>query len=159
MIRYATIEDLDAITKVETVCFPAKEAASREVFQKRLSVFPNRFWLLIEDGKIVSIINGMVTDSPKLVDEMFADVSLHKEEGDWQMIFGVETLPEYQGRGCAKCLMEHVIEEVRAQGKKGLVLTCKERLISYYEQFGFVNEGRSDSEHGGAVWYDLRLTF
>ena len=39
------------------------------------------------------------------------------------------------------------------------MLTCKERLLSFYRQFGYRNEGVSGSEHGGAVWYEMRLTF
>ena len=37
--------------------------------------------------------------------------------------------------------------------------TCKEHLIPYYEKFGYRNCGVSESVHGGAVWYDMRLTF
>ena len=166
----ATINDLDEITAVEAVCFPAAEAAGREAFQSRLEIFSNHFWLLEEEvnvgendaegsGRIVSIINGMATDIPVLVDEMFADASMHKEDGEWQMIFGVETLPEYRRQGCAKMLMEQVIADTRLAGRKGLMLTCKEALIPFYEQFGYINEGISMSKHGGAVWYDMRLTF
>jgi hypothetical protein len=32
-------------------------------------------------------------------------------------------------------------------------------MISFYERFGFVNEGLSESEHGGAPWYQMRLVF
>lgn len=55
--------------------------------------------------------------------------------------------------------MKHVISEVHSQGKKGLVLTCKENLVAYYAKLGLVNEGESKSTHGGAVWFDMRLTF
>ena len=63
------------------------------------------------------------------------------------------------GRGAAPLLMRAFIEKARAEGRRGLILTCKERLIHYYEQFGFVNMGVSASEHGGAVWYDMTLEF
>ncbi|MDO5520947.1 MAG: GNAT family N-acetyltransferase, partial [bacterium] len=43
--------------------------------------------------------------------------------------------------------------------RKGLVLTCKERLVHYYATFGFVDQGISDSEHGGVVWHEMRITF
>ena len=46
-----------------------------------------------------------------------------------------------------------------SQGRKGLVLTCKEKLLHYYAKFGFVNEGVSASTHGGVVWYQMRLRF
>ena len=40
-----------------------------------------------------------------------------------------------------------------------MILTCKDRLIPYYEKFGYRNLGVSASVHGGAVWYDMILEF
>lgn len=51
------------------------------------------------------------------------------------------------------------IEQARKEGRKGLVLTCKKRLIHYYARFGFVDEGVSGSTHGNVVWHQMRLTF
>lgn len=158
-IRNATMEDLEILTAIEAACFPPAEAATRESFAKRLAVYPNHFWLLEEDGQVVSFVNGMVTDEPLLRDEMFEDAALHNEDGAWQMIFGVNTLPEYRRRGLAGVLLERAAADARAQGRKGCVLTCKDRLIHYYEKFGYRNEGVSQSVHGGVVWYDMRLTF
>ena len=56
-------------------------------------------------------------------------------------------------------VLERVIADAKAQGRKGCVLTCKDKLVHYYERFGFVNEGVSQSTHGGVVWHDMRLTF
>ena len=158
-IRKATMDDLGAIAELEAVCFPPAEVATRESFEKRLQVFANCYWLLFEGEKLIGMINGMMTDIPKLSDEMFEDATMHDPNGAWLMIFGVATSPEYQKRGYASMLMKRVIEDARKQGKKGLVLTCKEHLIHFYEGFGFVNEGVSASVHGGAVWYDMRLMF
>ena len=159
-IRTAVMADLAAVTAVEAACFPAAEAATEREFARRLAVYPNHFWLLEEDdGTLVSFINGMVTDEPILRDEMYENAALHREDGAWQMIFGVNTLPRYRRKGCAARVMERVIADARAQGRKGCVLTCKGRLIHYYETFGFQNEGVSSSTHGGVVWYDMRLIF
>lgn len=156
-IRYATLEDLEAIAEMEAVCFPAVEAASKEAFAKRLEVFPNHFWLLEKGGILVGMINGLVTDVPMLRDEMFANAKMHNENGDWQMVFGVETLPEYRKQGCATMLMNRLIKDVEEQGRKGIFLTCKQEMIPFYKKFGYINEGKSMSKHGGAVWYDMRL--
>lgn len=159
-IRTAVMADLAAVTAVEAACFPAAEAATEREFARRLAVYPNHFWLLEEDdGTLVSFINGMVTDEPILRDEMYENAALHREDGAWQMIFGVNTLSRYRRQGCAARVMERVIADARAQGRKGCVLTCKDRLIHYYETFGFQNEGVSSSTHGGVVWYDMRLIF
>ena len=159
-IRTASMADLAAVAAVEGACFPAAEAATEKDFAARLAVYPNHFWLLEEDdGTLVSFVNGLVTDEPLLRDEMYADASLHNEHGVWQMVFGVNTLPQYRRRGLAGQVLERVIADARAQGRKGCVLTCKDQLIRYYETFGFRNEGVSASTHGGVVWYDMRLTF
>ena len=159
-IRTAVMEDLAAVTAVEAACFPAAEAATEADFAKRLAVYPNHFWLMEDNnGSLVSFVNGLVTDEPHLRDEMYADAGLHNENGAWQMIFGVNTLPAYRRQGLAEQVLRQVIEDAKAQGRKGCVLTCKDKLIHYYEKFGFRNEGVSESVHGGVVWYDMRLTF
>ena len=158
-IRTATRADLDAVTAVEAACFPAAEAATREEFAARLRVYPNHFWLLEEDGNLLAFINGMVTNEPTIRDVMYADASLHEEQGAWQAVFGVNTLPVYRRRGYAARIMERVLADAQAQGRKGCILTCKERLIHYYEKFGYYNSGISKSVHGGVVWYDMQLEF
>lgn len=158
-IRTATPADLKAITALEAACFPAAEAATEADFAARLAVYPDHFWLLEEDGNLISFIDGLVTDEPVLRDEMYENAALHDEKGAWQMIFGVNTLPAYRKRGCAGQVMERVIADARAQGRRGCVLTCKAALVHYYEKFGYISEGRSASTHGGAKWYDMRLTF
>ena len=158
-IRNATMADLAAVTYLEAICFPAAEAASEESFAQRLTCYPNHFWLLMDGDTVVSFVNGLVTDELCLRDEMYENAGLHNENGAWQMIFGVDTHPDYRRRGCAGKLLKHVIAEAKAQGRKGLVLTCKERLVPYYSKFGFVSEGVSQSTHGDVVWYQMRLTF
>ena len=160
LIRTGTIDDLDAVTAVEAECFPPEEAAPREQFAERLNSYGNHFWLMFDDEKLVSFVDGFVTDEEDLTDEMFADASLHNEDGAWQMIFGVATIPEVQKKGYAGQLLNRAIHDAKAQGRKGLVLTCKDRLVHYYAKFGFINEGRTDkSNHGGAEWNQMRLTF
>lgn len=158
-IRHAHTADLDALDALEQLCFPPEEAATRASFSRRLAVFPKHFWLAEENGQILACVNGCVSDSPLLQDEMFEDATLHNEQGAWQMLFGVETRPDMQGRGLASALMRRMIEDAKAQGRKGVVLTCKEALLDFYRRFGFENEGISASQHGGAVWYDMRLRF
>lgn len=158
-IRTAAMADLQAISALEAECFPAAEAASRESIRARLAAYPEHFWLLLDGKKLVGFVNGMVTDEPDLRDEMYDDASLHDENGAWQMIFGVDTAPAYRRRGCAGRLLAHVIAEAKHQGRKGLVLTCKDALVHYYTKFGFVSEGVSQSTHGNVLWYQMRLTF
>lgn len=116
-IRKANLDDLEQISELERICFPASEAATKDILKKRLEKFSNYFYVLLVSEKIVSMVNGMITDTPDLIDN------------------------------------------ARNENRKGLVLTCKKNLICYYEKFGFVSEGRSNSMHGDAIWYQMRLKF
>ena len=158
-IRTATLADLPALAAVEAACFPVAEAATEAELRDRLTHYADHFWLLLDGDRLVSFVDGMVTDAADLTDAMYADASLHNENGAWQMIFGVNTLPEYRRRGLAGQLLETAIAAAKQQGRKGLVLTCKDKLVHYYARFGFVSEGVSESAHGGVTWYQMRLTF
>ena len=158
-IRTATFKDLDAVSAVEAACFPAAEAATPAEFAERLRHYGGHFWLMFDSEKLIGFVDGMVTDKADLSDDLYAQASLHNENGAWQMIFGVNTLPEYRRQGVAAALLKQAIADAKAQDRKGLVLTCKDKLVHYYAKFGFVSEGVSESTHGGVVWYQMRLTF
>ena len=172
LIRHATMEDLDAIEAVEAACFPPAEAATNESLTARVATYPEHFWLLIntdadddacfpasvEDGTLVGFVNGMTTNEKDLADVMYEDVSMHDEQGDWQMIFGVDVAPVYQHRGCASYLLRRVSLDATIAGRKGIVLTCKERLVGFYSRLGFMDEGMSASTHGNVAWHQMRLT-
>ena len=152
------MNDLEAIAAVEAECFPVAEAATKEEFAERLAHYAEHFWLLFDDNKLIAFVDGMVTDEADLTDEMYEKAQLHNPAGAWQMIFGVNTIPAYREHGYAGQLIEAAISAAKAQGRKGLVLTCKEKLLHYYAKFGFVNEGVSSSTHGNVLWYQMRLT-
>ena len=171
-IRTASLADAAALAAVEAACFPPAEAASNESLTARVAAYPDHFWLLVntddddtpfpsrvEDGTLVGFVDGMATNEPNLADAMYDDADMHDEHGVWQMIFGVNTIPAYRRRGLAEQLLKRAIADAKAQGRKGLVLTCKDKLIHYYAKFGFENEGVSESTHGNVVWNQMRLTF
>lgn len=156
-IRQGTIEDVDMIASIEALCFPKTQAASKEQITKRLKAYPECFWILEDSNTIISFINGMASDEEHLLDEMYEDTSLHNADGKWQMLFSVSTHPSYQHKGYASILMRAVIDDCSKRDKLGIVLTCLEELIPFYEQFGFRNEGLSSSTHGDVAWYQMRL--
>ncbi|MBE5957071.1 MAG: GNAT family N-acetyltransferase, partial [Lachnospiraceae bacterium] len=64
-IRKASMADLEAVASMELLCFPKAEAATIESFEQRIAVFGDSFWLLEdENGRLIGMINGMVTDEP-----------------------------------------------------------------------------------------------
>lgn len=156
-IGHAGPEDLERLSRMEAESYPEAEGASKESIRKRLESYPDHFWILEDDaGEIVSFVNGFATDLPNLTDEMYDSPQMHDPDGDWQMIFSVVTAPEHRGRGYAGMLLTQVLEDAKRQNRRGVVLTCKERLVPFYSKFGFLDEGISTSVHGGAVWHQMR---
>ncbi len=158
-IRSVSIEDLSAVAEVEAGCFPEAEAATKASFEQRIKTFPESFFAAEMDGEIIGFINGCVINETTIYDELFSDATLHIPNGDYQTIFGLDVIIDYRNQGIAAQLMSHLIEVSRLAGRKGVILTCKEKLIHYYTKFGFENKGVSKSEHGGSKWYDMILEF
>lgn len=158
-IRQVSIDDLDRVTFIEESCFPKAEAATKNSFQKRIESFPESFFVGCIEGEIVSIINGCVTNSKTIFDELFEDASLHNKNNKYQSIFGICTLPEWQKKGFAEEMITFFIKTAQQRGKHGVILTCKDKLIKYYEKFGFKSLGISKSVHGGAEWFDMIIEF
>lgn len=155
-IRQVQDTDLERVAEIEAECFPAAEAASYEEFLERFQSCRKSFFVAEnEDGKLLGFCNGCSTDSDELSDDLYHDTSRHDENGAYQMIFGLDTLPAYQGQGVGNALMHHMIESARRRGKKAVILTCKEHMIPFYEKIGYQFLHRADSCHGGAVWYKM----
>lgn len=153
IIRKVEPKDIDALVRLENLCFPKEEAASRETFEYRISAFPESFYVAVENDEIIGIVNGCVTDSPTISDDLFEGG--HNPKGKNQTIFGLLVDPKHQRQGIAAKLMYHIMDAAKQAGREKMILTCKEHLVRYYEGFGYVNRGVSESTHGGAVWYDM----
>lgn len=159
IIRNAKANEGKILAAIEAVCFPPAEAASEESVCERLKAFPENFFVAEMDGRAVGFVNGGVTDRPYLPDAMYHDISLHNPDGGYQTVFGLNVLPDFRRQGIAEQLMNALIQSARENKKTGVILTCKDHMVHYYEKFGFVDHGMADSTHGNAAWHDMRLIF
>ncbi len=158
--RQATLADVESLAALEAKCFPPSEGATFERIYKRVEQYADRFLLMLSHGRIIGMVNGLCTDLKDLSDAMYEDASLHKDDGLWQMIFSVCIDPKFWGQGLGLVIVEKYIDEAKKHSHcRGLVLTCKEHLLHFYSENGFVDEGISSSEHGGVAWHQMRLTF
>ena len=124
-IRTADLSDLKEIARVEAACFPAAEAATEEEFEKRLTFYKDHFWLMFEEEKLIAFVDGMVTNQEDLTDEMYEKAEMHDEKGDWQMIFGVNTLPSYRKHGYAGELIKRAIQMQKSREERDLSLPAR----------------------------------
>ena len=156
-IRRATMKDLEAIVAIELENFSPEEAIDKTVLAKHIETFHNSFLVADEDGQLLGYLEGPVTQTRYVEDRSFtADV---KDEshlpGGYITLTSLSISPSAQGLGVGKALLEAMKNLALEEGREGVSLTCHDYLIEYYERNGFVNEGRSDSNYAGEVWYDL----
>lgn len=158
-IRPARMEDLARCAAIEAACFPKEQAASPASIRERIAAYPDHFLVGELDGGIAGYVMGPVIPQGHIADEMFGDVSCHGEGNPWQAVFSLAVHPAWRGRGYGRDLLNALIAQARGEGRRGVTLTCLERKLGYYESFGFENQGVAQSVHGGAVWYNMALTF
>lgn len=159
MIRSPERKEIQKLAFIEAECFPVAEAADYATLKARYRAFKENFLVAEKDGKIVGFINGNTADLKVLPDVYYEDTSLHHPEGVYMSVFGLDVEPAYQHQGIAHELLKAYIALAKERNKKGVILTCKDHLISFYESFGFKCLGPSESTHGGAAWNDMILEF
>jgi ribosomal protein S18 acetylase RimI-like enzyme len=154
-IRNVKLEDLPKLIAIEDACFTKEEAATRDAFEKRIQFIPDSFFVAEEEGVIVGLINGPVIDTAYITDDLFSTIKENPSSGGHQSVLGIAVSPFFQKRGIASALLAHLEKEARLNKRETITLTCKEDLIKFYENLGYINKGVSNSVHGGGLWYNM----
>lgn len=131
MIRNVKHKDLPALLVIEHLCFPKGEAATEEAFKERIHIIEDSFFVAEEAGEVVGLINGPVTQSAFITDDLFQTIKPNQAIGGHQTILGLAVAPTYQNRGVAKALLLHFEKDARAKKRETITLTCKENLLSF----------------------------
>lgn len=124
MVRWVSREDLEAVAKLEELCFsiPWSTNAIEEAFANELY----RFVAVEENGSVVG----------------YANFRIVADEGE---IERVAVHPDSRRRGYGRKLMEAMVEYSRKKGVRDMTLDVRvnnEKAINLYESCGFVEEGR-----------------
>lgn len=142
---------------IEQICFPPHEACTRERIIERVAAAPELFMVAFDrqNGCIAGFLNGVATDETVFRDEFFTDISLYDPNGQSVMLVGLDVLPEYRRQGLARAIMDEYIRRESEKGRKYLFLTCLEDKVEMYLNFGFCDNGISDSTWGGEQWHEM----
>ncbi|GHU42878.1 N-acetyltransferase [Bacilli bacterium] len=154
-IRQVTPADLEVAYSIEIANFSPAEAASFEAIQARIAQIPDTFLVAEIDGQVAGYIEGPVIQARHLTDDLFQTVVANPETGGYIAVTSLSVADDFQGQAVGAKLIAALKELARAQKREGITLTCHDYLIPYYEKNGFMNDGKSQSVHGGAVWYDM----
>lgn len=154
MIRNARLDDLQAIVEIEQENF-SDMAASLETMKERPLTIPDTFLVAEIDGAVAGYIEGSVVPQRYLTDDLFHQVEKNLVSGRFFAVTSLSVSSRFQGQGVGTALLATMKDLAIAQKRMGISLTCQENLISYYEMNGFLDEGESESQHDGAVWYNM----
>ncbi|SDQ25143.1 Predicted N-acetyltransferase YhbS [Streptococcus equinus] len=155
IIRNVRLEDLEAIVAIERKNFSAQEAASQEDMKERILTIPDTFLVAELDGEICGYIEGPVIGQRYLTDDLFHHVVENPKQGGFIAITSLSVAPDFKNQGIGMALLATMKDLAVARKRTGLTLTCHEQLIPYYERNGFIDEGESDSTHGGSTWFNM----
>ncbi|MGT2933190.1 GNAT family N-acetyltransferase [Streptococcus catagoni] len=155
LIRNVQQKDWEDIYRIEKDNFVDGEAATAEAIEERTRLIADTFLVACIDEKVVAYIEGPVVDQPLLEDSLFHSISPNQKESGYIAITSLSVHKDFHKQGLGTALIAAMKDLAICQGRLGIVLTCHDYLIPYYEMNNFTNLGLSTSKHGGAVWYDM----
>ena len=152
------LEELDRLIEIENAGFTPDEATTPEAFRPRIATIADSFISARnEAGEIVGYIVGPVVGSRYITDDLFKTTVPNPTTGGFQTVLSLAVHPDYRGKGISTLLLNELARVSRAAKHQAITLTCLAELVPYYEKNGYVNEGVSESQHAGEVWYSLVL--
>lgn len=122
-VRLVEEADADAITALEEECFT--DAWSPALMSQMFASEWDRIYVLEDEGKVIGYAD---------VRNMYGDCDL----------MSICVTREARGRGGASLLMEHILEQARADDARQILLEVRrsnEAAIGLYRKFGFEELG------------------
>ena len=122
-VRLVEEADADAITALEEECFT--DAWSPALMSQMFASEWDRIYVLEDEGKVIGYAD---------VRNMYGDCDL----------MSICVTREARGRGGASLLMEHILEQARADDARQMLLEVRrsnEAAIGLYRKFGFEELG------------------
>ena len=117
--------DIPLVMQIEDRCFTDDHWSAKQVEQQLLNVNAINLGVKAKGYLVGYALVGSVLDEAEL--------------------YQIALLPEFQGRGMAKKLLEQLCLQLTAASMRRLLLEVREQnlpAIRLYESFGFVQDGR-----------------
>lgn len=155
LIRNVREGNCQAIYDIEAANFSKEEAITKEAIQERITLIPDTFLVAEINDETVGYIEGPIVLNPILTDNLFHNVEKNPCQGGYLAVTSLSIKADYQQQGIGTALLAALKDLVVFQKRQGILLTCHDYLIPYYEMNGFTYQGPSESKHGGGLWHDM----
>lgn len=84
----------------------------------------------------------------------------HNEDGQTICLHSLCVHPDFQRQGLAEILLKSYVQRIRdSEVAKRIAIIVRDRLVGFYEKFGFKKVGPSPCQYGGGNWVDMVLDF
>jgi N-acetylglutamate synthase-like GNAT family acetyltransferase len=137
LVRNAREQDIPAVAEIDAEAFaPYGTAEKPEMFQFRLTAFPNGFIILIANNEIAAFgcsEKWMTEREPRLNENPLVT---HQPEGRIFCITAMAVKKEYRGRGFSLLILDKLVEIAHLEGCKKIVLETT-HAQDFYFQRGF----------------------
>lgn len=154
-IRNAYIDDAYIISELEKKCFLIDEALSLDIIKMLIEDHHEEIYILEDNDIIIGYLAGLRSNEEDFIDKMFYERNIHNSNGNNYFITGLAINPEYQGKNYSKLLFNEVLEKLKKDDIEKIILTCKEELINYYLNLGFIKDKISKSNFANKKWYQM----
>lgn len=152
-------EDLKAIMAIENSGFSKAEAATETSMSQRIQLISDTFITAKDDqGTVLGYVVGPAFSQRYLTDALFQQVHQNDPKDAYQTVLSLAVARHQQQQGIASSLLDQLAKVARTQHRVAITLTCLQRLVPFYQRNGYQNEGVSQSDHAGEVWYNMVFT-
>ena len=147
LVRNAREQDLPAVAEIAAKSSSADRPAEKlETLQRRLTVFPNGFFILVAENEIAAYGSSekWLTEREPGMDEN--PLATHQPEGRIFWINAIVVKRKYQGRGYRLLILDKLIEMAHLEGCRKILLETTDAQ-ELYRQRGFTTV-RNRTERG-----------
>lgn len=146
IIRSVTMDDLDEVVELESAAFKMTKEQTEKDMVGRIENYPDTFLVAQEDGKVIGHIFGPAFDQRYIEDESYFKNHPNQKDDRYQMVLSLAVVPEYRKHGVATNLIEELAKVAKKQNRQAISLICLPKLIKFYEERGFKNEGETSDD-------------
>ena len=137
-IRQATLSDLEEMLAIEEANPSLEEALSRQSLEESIRKTAGTFLVAGDENQLVGYILGEAQ-------------SIHPK---WLEIKSLTIHPDHWGQGLGTLLLAALKQVTVELNHQGILLQSPDKLLSYFEMNGFVEEEVTESHYGsGSEWY------
>lgn len=146
LIRQVKKTDIEAIVQLEAQAFKMTLEQTKNEMLGRIENYPDTFLVAEQNQKLVGYIFGPAFNKRYIEDRIYFENHPNFKQDKYQMILSLVVAPEYRRQKIATNLINELEKVAKKQKRQAISLTCFPKLIPFYEQFGFKNEGQTSED-------------